>query len=74
MPGRLVNGAHALAAPLRVNGGALGAAPLTVKSYAAPVTSDVVAVSFEQSVAATDALRSGSYSKAVTYTLSTTTP
>ena len=29
---------------------------------------------FKQSIAATDALRTGAYSKTLTYTLSTTTP
>jgi hypothetical protein len=73
-PGRLVNGTHALASPVRVNGGALGASPLAVKTYTGPVTSDAVALSFEQAIGATDALRSGAYSKSLTYTLATTTP
>jgi hypothetical protein len=38
------------------------------------VTSDPVTLGFRQSIGATDVLRSGSYSKALTFTLSTTTP
>ena len=72
--GKLVNGAHALASPLKVNGGELSGTPLAVKTYAGPVTSDAVALSFEQAIGATDALRSGSYTKSLTYTLATTTP
>jgi hypothetical protein len=33
-----------------------------------------VTISFEQSIAAGDALRTGSYSKTLTFTLSTTQP
>jgi hypothetical protein len=33
-----------------------------------------VAITFEQSIGANDALRTGSYSKTLTFTLSTTTP
>jgi hypothetical protein len=72
--GHLVNGTHALASPLRVNGATLGASPATVKAYAGPVTADVTALAFEQPVSATEALRSGSYAKAITYTLATTMP
>lgn len=72
--GRLVNGAHALSTPLKVNGTALSGTPAAVKTYTGPVTADAVALSFEQAIGATEALRSGGYSKAVTYTLSTTTP
>ena len=57
--------------PLRVAGSSL---PATVKTYAGPVSNDVVTVGFSQSIAATDALRTGTYSKTLTFTLSTTTP
>jgi hypothetical protein len=73
-PGRLVNGAHALASPVKVNGGELSGTPLAVKTYTGPVTADAVALAFEQAIGATDALRSGAYSKSLTYTLATTTP
>ena len=70
-PGRLVNGAFSLPQPLQVAGSAL---PATVKTYAAPVSNDVVAVNFSQSIAANDALRTGTYAKTLTFTLSTTSP
>ncbi len=78
-PGRLVNGAFALAQPLqsRVAPAAfapLGGSPLTLKSYPGPVSNDQVTVDLQQSIGASDALRSGTYSKALTFTLSTMTP
>ena len=39
-----------------------------------PSPSSGVAVSFKQTIAANDALRTGTYSKTLTFTLSTTTP
>jgi hypothetical protein len=65
-PGHLVNGAFALPQPLQGLG--------VVKTYAAPVSNDVVPVTFKQSIARTDALRTGAYSKTLTFTLSTTSP
>jgi hypothetical protein len=83
-PGRLVNGAFSLPTPVRAKGasaGGLGGAfgpvsanPLTLLTYANPVSNDAVTISFEQQIAANDALRTGSYSKTLTFTLSTTTP
>jgi zinc carboxypeptidase len=70
-PGRLVNGAFALASPLQVAGAPL---PSTVKTYAAPVSNDNVAIDFKQSIAANEPLRTGTYAKTLTFTLSTTTP
>ena len=43
-------------------------------TYAGPMSNDAVTVSFEQAIGANDALRTGSYSKTLTFTLSTTTP
>jgi hypothetical protein len=48
--------------------------PATVLSYNAPVSNDPVTIGFMQPIAATDPLRTGSYTKTVTITLSTTTP
>ena len=48
--------------------------PTTLLTYAAPKSNDTVTVSFEQAIGASDALRTGSYSKTLTFTLSTTTP
>jgi hypothetical protein len=77
--GRLVNGTFALTEPLqaRANTGAfapLASGPLTLLTYAGPVSNDPVAVAFKQAIAATDALRTGTYSKTLTFTLSTTNP
>ncbi len=69
--GHLVNGPFSLPQPLKVAGAAL---PATVKSWTQPVSNDTVTVPFSQSIAATDALRTGTYSKTLTFTLSTTTP
>ena len=51
-------------------------APLggTLKTYDGPVSNDIAAVTFRQTIAATDALRTGTYAKTLTFTLSTTTP
>ena len=83
-PGHLVNGAYSLGQPLQVDaasaggsGGAfapLGAAPLALESWSAPVTDDQVTIGFQQQIGATQALRTGNYSKTLTFTLSTTTP
>jgi hypothetical protein len=78
--GRLVNGTFSLPAPLQVKassplgtGGALG--PLgTVLTYSTPASHDPVTVAFRQTIGANDALRTGSYAKTLTFTLSTTSP
>jgi X-Pro dipeptidyl-peptidase len=65
--GKLVNGTFALASPLQGLG--------VLKTWAAPTTgSEVVPVTFKQSIAANEPLRTGIYSKTLTFTLSTTTP
>ena len=43
-------------------------------TYSGPVSNDSVTLSFSQAIGANEALRTGSYSKSLTYTLSTTTP
>jgi hypothetical protein len=79
-PGRLVNGAfalpQALQARLTPSGtfGAVSNTPLTLQSYAAPVSNDALSLEFKQPIAATDPLRTGTYAKTVVFTLSTTTP
>jgi Asp-tRNA(Asn)/Glu-tRNA(Gln) amidotransferase A subunit family amidase len=65
-PGHLVNGAFSLPQPLQGLG--------VVKTYAAPVANDVVPVTFSQPIGLTDALRTGTYSKTLTFALSTTNP
>ena len=78
-PGRLVNGAFALATPVNARVGAaafapLSGSPLALKSYTGPVSNDAVAIDFRQSIGANEPLRTGSYSKTLTFTLSTTNP
>jgi aminopeptidase N len=70
-PGHLVNGAFSLPQPLLVAGAAL---PATIKTWSAPVSNEPVTIDLKQSIAATDALRTGTYSKTLVFTLSTTTP
>jgi hypothetical protein len=53
-------------------GGSAGAT--TLLTYGAPVSNDGVTLNFKQPIASTDPLRTGTYSKALTFTLSTTTP
>ena len=65
-PGVLTNGAFSLKEPLRVE--------LSKAAWTAPVANDPVAVTFRQHIGANDALRTGVYSKTLTFTLSTTTP
>ena len=78
--GKLVNGTFALPQTLQASGGgafaAVGgsAAPTTLKTWSAPTSNESVTVAFRQSIAANDALRTGTYSKTLTFTLSTTTP
>jgi hypothetical protein len=65
-PGHLANGAFTLPQALQVLG--------VPKTYAAPVSHDLVAIGFRQPIGANDALRTGSYSTTLTFTLSTTSP
>jgi len=85
-PGHLVNGPFALPSALQVNAtspiagaGAFAplggsSAPTTLLTYGGPVSNDPVTLGFKQSIGATDALRTGTYSKTLTFTLSTTAP
>jgi hypothetical protein len=65
-PGHLTNGAFSLPEPLQVD--------IAPNTWAGPVSNAAVAIGFKQLVKATDALRTGAYSKTLTFTLSTTTP
>jgi endonuclease/exonuclease/phosphatase family metal-dependent hydrolase len=80
-PGHLVNGTFALAQPLQVQAGGGPFAPLradngplALKSWSGPVTGDQTALGFKQTIGAGEGLRTGSYGKTLTFTLSTTTP
>jgi cytochrome c len=84
--GHLVNGAFSLASPLQVSASSAGGtgsdlaplsttgAPLTILTYDGPVANDAVTINFRQAIGATDPLRTGAYSKTLTFTLSTTNP
>jgi hypothetical protein len=48
--------------------------PRAVEVIRRDLHADPVAVTFSQAIGANDALRTGSYSKTLTFTLSTTTP
>ncbi len=50
------------------------ASPLNLLSWSAPVSNDPVTLEFKQSIASNDALRTGTYGKTLTFTLSTTNP
>jgi hypothetical protein len=65
-PGHLTNGAFKLAQPLRVT---LGKA-----AWSEPVSNDKVDIAFKQLIKANDPLRTGTYGKTLTFTLSTTQP
>jgi hypothetical protein len=65
-PGHLMNGAFLLPEALRVE--------IAPASWTGPVSNAAVAITFHQHVGATDALRTGAYSRTLTFTLSTTAP
>jgi amidase len=69
--GHLVNGTFSLPAPLKAGGAVL---PAAVKAWSAPTSNEAVPITFTQAIGATDALRTGTYAKTLTFTLSTTTP
>jgi hypothetical protein len=77
-PGRLVNGAFALSQPVQAAVttafAAVSGTPLTIHTYSGPVSNDPVAIRFKQAIGASEPLRTGTYSKTLTFTLSTTAP
>jgi photosystem II stability/assembly factor-like uncharacterized protein len=83
--GHLVNGSFSLPHPLDAQasspaagpGGAFASVsgdPLGLLSWSVPVSHDPVTIALRQTIGANDALRTGSYTKTLTFTLSTTTP
>jgi hypothetical protein len=72
----LVNGAYALPQELQVrnNFGAFQTMPAGLRFWGAPTSSESVPIDFKQPIGANDALRTGSYAKSLTLTLSTTAP
>jgi Asp-tRNA(Asn)/Glu-tRNA(Gln) amidotransferase A subunit family amidase len=65
-PGHLANGAFSLPSPLEVT--------LSKHAWSAPTSNEDVTVGFKQHIAAGDALRTGAYSRTLTFTLATTMP
>jgi hypothetical protein len=65
-PGHLTNGSYSIAEPLRVE--------FSKSAWTNPVSNDPVTITFKQLIKANDPLRTGAYSKTLTFTLSTTTP
>ena len=84
--GHLVNGAFSLPQPLQArarnaantgtsyNNVGSSASPLNLLTYSGPVSNDAVNLEFQQVIGSSDALRTGVYSKTLTFTLSTTAP
>ncbi len=82
----VVFGAFGLAQPLQArassaggSGGAFApvggsASPTTLLTYNAPRSNDAVAIGFKQTIGRTEPLRTGNYSKTLTFTLATTNP
>ena len=64
--GKLSNGTFTLSEPLQIT--------FSKSTWTAPVSNDPVAIAFKQHISATEPLRTGIYSKTLTFTLSTTTP
>ena len=65
-PGHLTNGAFSLPQPLQV--------AFSKSTWSGPTSNERVDITFKQAIGANDALRTGSYSKTLTFTLSTTSP
>jgi hypothetical protein len=84
--GHLVNGSFFLPQPLQArarnaanqgtayNNVGSAASPLNLLAWDAPISNDALSLEFSQRVNANDALRTGTYSKTLTFTLSTTQP
>ena len=76
--GKLVNGSFSLEQPVQaaVDGpfAAVGDTPLTLHTYDGPVSNDPMTIRLKQSIGGMEPLRTGSYSKTFTFTLSTTAP
>lgn len=53
---------------------AVGATPAQLLACTTPVSNDAVSLSFKQAIAVNDPLRTGTYGKALTFTLSSSNP
>ena len=84
--GHLVNGTFFLPQPLQArarnaantgtayNNVGSSASPLNLLTWNGPISNDALTLGFSQRINSTDALRTGTYSKTLTFTLSTTNP
>jgi hypothetical protein len=61
-----MNGPFSLPEPVAVS--------FSKAAWTAPVSNDPVTITFKQHIGANDALRTGAYSKTLTFTLSTVSP
>jgi hypothetical protein len=83
-PGHLVNGSFVLPDALQAKAtktdttgtayNTVSGSPLNLLQWFAPVSNDAVTLWFSQHIGSTDPLRTGSYGKSLTFTLSTTNP
>jgi hypothetical protein len=65
-PAYLANGAFTLPSPLQVT--------FSKSAWTGPTSNEAVTIGFKQHIGASDPLRTGTYSKTLTFTLSTTNP
>jgi len=65
-PGHLANGPYELSEPLRVE--------IAPNAWSGPVSNGTSQITFRQAISASEPLRTGSYSRTLTFTLSTTMP
>ncbi|MBE2317473.1 DUF1080 domain-containing protein [Solirubrobacter sp. CPCC 204708] len=65
-PAFLSNGAYTLSEPLQVS--------MSKTTWTGPVSNDPVAITFKQHIGANQPLRTGNYTKTLTFTLATTNP
>ena len=82
----MINGTFSLPQPVQVAATSPGgsglafatiggaSSPTTLLTWPGPISNDTVTINFRQPIAVTDALRTGAYSKTLTFTLSTTNP
>ena len=49
-------------------------APTLLRTYSGPVSNGSTTIEFKQTIGANEPLRTGTYAKTLTFTLSTTTP
>jgi hypothetical protein len=83
-PGHLVNGSFFLPSALQAKAtkadtqgtafNDVSGNPLNLLTWSGPVSNDAVTLWFSQHIGSSDALRTGSYGKTLTFTLSTTNP